>query len=460
MDGGVNAPGGRLTDSPAFAHLWGSDEVRALFSPAAMYRGWLEILAAVAGAQAELGIIPVFAAEAIAATDPAGIDLDAVAAETRRTSHSTLGFITVLRRVLPSPAADHVSYGISVQDVTDTWTVLVLRDVAQVAWRDLHALEARLVDLALAHRDTVMAGRTHGQAGAPITFGLKAASWADEVRRHLQRLAEGRQRWLVGQLGAAVGTLGFFGAQGPRLRVLFCSRLGLGDPLIGWCSSRDRLAEFSNLLAMICGTLARIGAEVFELARPEINELRELPRPGTVGSITMPHKRNPEGAEHLDTLARLARANAGVVLEGIVAVHERDGRAWKAEWAAFPEVCLLTSAALRLALDLTTRLEVDASAMAANVAAARGFLSSEEVAARVATRMGGPAARAALQDLLADAQRRGRSLIEAVTEAGMLDAEEVGDIVAHPSLFSASAAVDGVAARAVRARAAESESWP
>src|SRR6185437_12847357 len=171
--------------------------------------------------------------------------------------------------------------------------------------------------MAARHRDTVMAGRTHGQPGAPITFGFKVASWADEVRRHLDRLQQGRPRWLVGQLGGAVGVLGFFAPNG--------AELGLQDPGISWLSARDRIAEFGTVLALISGTLARIGNEVYELQRPEIGELREPTTADAVGSITMPHKRNPEGSEQLDTLARLVRANAGVLLEGLVAGHERDG---------------------------------------------------------------------------------------------------------------------------------------
>ena len=144
-----------------------------------------------------------------------------------------------------------------------------------------------------------------------------------------------------------MGTLGFFAPHGAELRAEFCAELGLADPGISWLTSRDRIAEFGGLLAMICGTLARIGNEVYELQRPEIGELREPTTGDTVGSITMPHKRNPEGSEHLDTLARLVRANAEVLTEGMVAGHERDGRGWKAEWVALPEVCLLTGVALQ-----------------------------------------------------------------------------------------------------------------
>src|SRR6478609_11648771 len=349
----------RLSDSEQYAHLWGTPELAAVFAARARLRTWLNILVALAAAQARLGIIPTRAAEQIAEHAQADLlDLDLIARETRLTSHSMLGLIRALQQILPEPAREYVYFGVTVQDVTDTWFAIVMRDVGNVVWRDLRAIEETLLTLATEHRTTVMAGRTHGQPGAPITFGFKVASWADEVRRHLDRLREGRPRWLVGQLGGAVGVLGFFEPEGGALRAQFCAELGLGDPGISWLTSRDRVAEFGGLLSMVCGTLARIGNEVFELQRAEIGELREPTTPEAVGSITMPHKRNPEGSEHLDTLARLARANAGVLVEGMVVVHERDGRGWKAEWSALPEVCLLTGAALDLAHRLLSGLEV------------------------------------------------------------------------------------------------------
>ena len=268
--------GTRLSSSLLYAHLWGTPELATIFDERAMLQTWLDVLAALARAQAQLGIVPAAAAAAI--TDGArveALDLDDVAEQTRVTSHSTLGLIHGLARVLPEHAREHVYVGATVQDVSDTWFGLVMRDVGAIVWRDLRALEAALLALAREHRDAVMAGRTHGQPGAPITFGFKAASWADEVRRHLDRLREGRARWLVGQLGGAVGALAFFGAAGPELRARFCAELGLADPGISWLTSRDRIAEFGGVLAMVCGTLARIGTEVYELARPEIGELAE-----------------------------------------------------------------------------------------------------------------------------------------------------------------------------------------
>jgi adenylosuccinate lyase len=442
----------RLTDSELYAHLWGTEELRAVFEERRRLQSWLDILVALAAAQAELGVVPSAAAVGIAeAASVDRLDLAFVAAETRRTSHSTLGLIRGLERVLPPAAREHVYYGATVQDLTDTWTALAMRRVGEVVRRDLGRIRARLVELAAAHRDTVMAGRTHGQPGAPITFGLKAASWADEVDRHLERLDQGEPRWLVGQLGGAVGTLAFFGDQGPELRARFCARLGLADPGVSWLTARDRLAEFGNLLAMVAATLARIGNEVYELQRPEIGELREAAGPEVVGSITMPHKQNPEGAEHLVTLGRLVRAQAGVLLEAMVGEHERDGRAWKAEWVAFPEVCLLTGAALALAGRLLDGLEVDAEAMAANLAATRGEVASEQVLAALAPALGKHRAQALLQETLRQGRAQGRhledTLLASPEVSSRLDPAGVRSLLAGDGTGSAGAMVDEVVGR-------------
>ncbi len=450
--------GARLSDSRLYAHLWGTDELRAVFDEEARLQSWLEILAALAAAQAELGLIPAASAEAIAAAARVELlDLDLAAEVTRSTSHSTLGLIAALQRLLPAEAAEHVYYGATVQDLTDTWTALAMRRVGRVVWRDLGAIEGLLLDLAERHRDTLMPGRTHGQPGSPISFGLKAASWADEVRRHRERLTEGAPRWLAGQLGGGVGTLAFFGATGLELRARFCARLELGDPVVPWLTARDRVAEFGHLLAMVTATLARIGTEVYQLQRPEIGELREPTAAGAVGSITMPHKRNPEAAEHLSTLARLVRQQAATLLEGMVGEHERDGRAWKAEWIALPEACLLTGAALALARRLLDGLEVDAERMLANLGAG-GYAASEAVLAELAPRLGKHRAQSLLQAALRAGQERGETLEEALH--GHLDAAEAGGGTALAAAAgSAGAIVDAAVRRGRAALATEPDPW-
>ena len=427
----------RLADAGMYAHLWGTPAVRAVFDERGRLQGWLDVLGALARAQAAYGLVPEPAAQAISTLTVDLLDLDVVADRTRATGHSTLGLIEALALVLPPEVHAHVHVGATVQDLTDTWTATALRVVLGEVRHDLVRLQALLVDLAQLHRDTVMAGRTHGQPGAPITFGWKAASWADEVGRHLDRFDEGRSRWLVGQLGGGVGTLASQGPDGLAVRARFCAELDLVDPGTAWLTARDRIAEVGGVLAMVTGTLARIGGEVYELQRPEIGELREGRAPGVVGSITMPHKRNPEGSEHLDTLARLVRANAGVLLEGMVGGHERDGRSWKAEWVALPEVCLLTAQASAMAVALLTSLEVDPAAMLANLPAAA---VSEQVLALLTPRLGKHAAQSALQTALAT----GLPVAQALSD--LLSSRELRTL--EPDTGHAGAMVDHVVARA------------
>ncbi|MDT4984204.1 MAG: adenylosuccinate lyase, partial [Pseudonocardiales bacterium] len=181
-----------LADSILYGHLWGTPEIKRLLDDEGRVQSWLEILAALAEAQAEVGLIPVDAAREIRVhADVNLLDLEKVAEQTRATGHSTLGLIRCLQEVLPERAREWVYYGATVQDVSDTWTSLVMREVGVILDRDLEHAVSAAVALAEKHRETIMCGRTHGQPGLPITFGFKAAVWAAELRRHCERLADG-----------------------------------------------------------------------------------------------------------------------------------------------------------------------------------------------------------------------------------------------------------------------------
>src|SRR5215471_8787699 len=450
----------RITDSALYGHLWGTAEARAILGEEGRLRGWLEVLAALARAQADAGVIPPDAAALISESALSRADLAYAAEQTRQSSHSMLGLIRALQQVLPPAAREYVYVGATVQDITDTATAVSLRRIGGIAWRDLRRIEELLLGLAVTHRSTVLAGRTHGQPGSPVTFGWKAASWADEVRRHLDRLVQGAPRWLVGQLGGGTGSLVYYGGRGLEVRARFCAELGLADPVISWPSARDRIAEFGQVLALVCGTLARIGGEVYELQRPEIGELAEPAAAGTVGSITMPHKRNPEASEHLDTLARLARANAAVLAEGVAAQHERDGRGWKAEWVALPEVCLLTSTALDTAIGLLSGLEVHSAAMARNLKRDGGYSVSERALAALAPRLGKHRAQAELGAALAGGAGSGVTAERALVESGLFAPDEAAELTARPDTGACEQMTDLVIARAQAARAAERPTWP
>ena len=398
-----------------FDHLWETAETRELFGDEGRTRAWLSVLAALAADQGELGLIPAGAAAEIAGRAARPVDLEAVGEETRSSGHSTLGLIRVLQRELSEEAREWVSYGATVQDVADTWTGLVAQRMLAITERDLAAAEASLGGLAGRHRAALMPGRTHGQPGLPITFGFKAAVWVAELRRHRERVAQARPRLAVGQLAGAVGTLSAWGADGLELQRRVLERLGLEVPDMTWLTARDRVAELVTLLALVTGTLAKIGNEVYNLQRPEIGELSEAPADGVVGSITMPQKRNPERSEHLATLARVVRADAGLALEGTVVEHERDGAAWKTEWALLPRACGAAAVALSLGAELAAGLKVHEDRMRANVDAQRGYVLAEPVMLALGAEVG---------------PRRAHELVHAAAARGSVEGQTLNNALA------------------------------
>ena len=444
-----------LIDSAVYGHGWSTAESVAIFSERARLERWVHVLKALAAAQADLEIIPEASARAIDGLDAQSLDPAALGAETRRTSHSTIGLVRELQSRLPEHAREHVYYGATVQDVSDTAAALEMRDVGGIVWRDLREVEGSLLELAVRHRDTPMLGRTHGQPGAPITFGLKAASWADETARHLERWCQSRPRLVVGQLAGAVGALGFYGELGPALRSRFCERLGLGEPTISWLTARDRIAEFASNAALVSATMARMANEVYNLQRREVGEVAEAASEATMGSITMPHKRNPERSEQMVTLARLVRSAAGVLTETMVGDHERDGRTWKTEWVLLPEMSHYLLAQLGLARGLAASIEVDAGVMAANLET-MGDFGSQELLRRLSARLGKHRANDELQQAYRTARLSGRPLAEVLAQVASPTELEGLD---RPETGAAAAMVDAVVAAATGRRSGETDEW-
>ncbi len=422
-----------LIDSLIYQNSWGTPELRELFDEVSRTRSWLEILATLAETQAEFGLIPSEAAQAVATTCRT-VELDTAFFEEVRagfeaTNHSTIGLIRALQQRIRGNSGEWLYYGATVQDITDTWTALVLQRVREIVKRELAAIEDNLSLLAIEHRDTVMAGRTHGQIGLPITFGFKVAIWTMEVRRHRQRLRELAPRLEVGQLAGGVGSLSSLGPRALELQKHFLERLGLRAPAISWTTSRDILAEWFNLLALIASTGDKIGHEIYTLQRTEIGEVSEGFVAGTVGSITMPHKRNPEISEHLGTLARVIRYNAALIVESLVHDHERDGRSWKTEWAVLAETCLAACKLLALLRTMTSNLEVHADRMRANLEATGGFVLSEAVMLALAERIGKQSAHTLVYETAMAAHTAGSGFKEAVLDNPQirthLSAEEI-----------------------------------
>jgi adenylosuccinate lyase len=375
-------------DSVTLQHLWSTDELRAIFSEQNRVQKWLDFEAAFSDAQAELGIIPKEAAAAIRANASVDqIDIPEMAAEMRRIKHSLVPML----KQLQAHCGEHgqwVHYGPTTQDVLDTGVVMQLREAHDIFMRDVRGVGRELARLAEQHRDTIMAGRTHGVQALPITFGHKCAIWLDELSRHQERLKQAEPRLFVGMLVGAVGTQASLGTQARALEELTFAKLGLGVTDISWAPSRDRFTEYANILAMLGATLSKIGNELFNLQRNEFAEVEEGFSEGKLGSSTMPHKRNPTAAENVAGLARALRYNATMMTEAMVQEHERDGIAWKTEWKALPECCLIAGAALFQSVRLLAGLRVDAQAMGLNLDRMRGYLLSERVMLELGKKVG------------------------------------------------------------------------
>lgn len=452
-----------IADSLIYAPAWGTDEMRAIFDDAPRTQAWLEILAALARAQAELGIIPESAASEIANhTHVEELNLDNIRRGYQATSHSTLGLIHEWQRILSPQAGEWIYFGATVQDLTDTWMALALKRVAEIIYRDLRAIEAALLAHADKQRETLMPGRTHGQIGLPITFGFKAAVWAREVRRHIQRLRELAPRIAVGQLAGGVGSVSSYGDLGLELLARFCARLQLNVPEISWDTARDRLAEFGNLAAMIAATLAKIANEIYSLQRPEIAEVSEPFEMGRVGSITMPHKRNPEFSEQIVTLARVMRYHAALLTEGMLQEHERDARAWKAEWLALPHVALSLGKSLALSKEMIGGLAIHADAMRKNLDLTQGYVLSEAVMLALAQKIGKQTAHQIVYELAMRGVEQGMSFKQALLADARVTAQlsenEIDTLLdyrAHIGMIPQM--IERVLARAKEERAREAE---
>jgi adenylosuccinate lyase len=367
-------------DSILLKHLWGTQALRAVFNDENRVQKWFDFEAALALAQAELGIIPQAAADEIARkAKVANVDLEAIAAGIRKINHPLVPALRALQAVCADGHGEFLHFGPTTQDVLDTGTMLQLKEAHQIFLRDLRAVGRALCALAEKYRDTPMVGRTHAVQALPITFGHKCAIWLSEAGRNYERLKQLEARTFVGSLVGAVGTKASFGDQAFELDEKVMARLGLGVADISWQPARDRFAEYTGVLGLIGGSLAKVAAEIVSLAHNEIDEIGEPFTEGKVGSSTMPHKRNPVIAEGVVAVGRTLRYTVALMHDALIVEHERDATGWRIEWKALPEACLMTGAILEKMNTILGGLEVNPAKMRRNLDTLGGFLMSERV---------------------------------------------------------------------------------
>ncbi|MDR1827879.1 MAG: adenylosuccinate lyase [Methylobacteriaceae bacterium] len=380
--------GSTAIDSLAIGTLFGTAEMKNIFSDRNLVQKWIDTEAALAKAQGEIGMIPKEAADEINRKADATLLDYAAIGENYKSSITIVPLLKEYKKVLDNNAGEYLHWGATSQDIVDTGLILRIREAHAVIARQVADCAEAARGLAAKYRDVVMAGRTHVQHALPITFGMKAATWVYELENHEVRLKECAPRLFIGQLSGAVGTLASMNDKGLQVQKRTMDILGLGVTPVHWHSTRDHIAEFMNLLALIAGTITRITHEVLTLQRTEIGELEEPFFMGKVGSSTMPHKRNPQVCENVIGLCRLVRAQAPVAVECMNIEHERDWSCEISEWEFVPTACIHLDAALEKTLDILRNLIVYPDKMEANLNILHGIMLSESIMIHLAEKMG------------------------------------------------------------------------
>jgi adenylosuccinate lyase len=336
---------------------------------------WLEVELAALDAWAEVGVVPPEAAADV--RERAAVPTPERVAEIEElTQHDLAAFVDAVAEGL-GQTGRWLHYGLTSSDVLDTATALQVRAAGALVLDGLERAFRAVIRKAEEHRETVMAGRTHGVHAEPITFGAKLAGWAFELERDRERVVRALEGMRVGKLAGAVGT---YGGGDPEVERIACERLGLvPESVATQVVPRDRHAELLSALALVAASLDRFATEIRHLARTEVREVAEPFRSGQKGSSAMPHKRNPVVAERITGLARVVRAGATVGLENVALWHERDISHSSAERVVLPDAFLALDYMLDRFAWLVDGLVVDAERMRRNLDASRGLVFSQRV---------------------------------------------------------------------------------
>jgi adenylosuccinate lyase len=355
---------------PEMARLWSQD---------AKYDAWLKVELAVCEVYAKRGVIPSDALGRIRAK--ARVDaarIDEIEAKTR---HDVIAFLTNLEESIGADSR-YVHLGMTSSDVLDTALALQLQQACEVLLGDLERFRRALRALALAHKDTLCVGRSHGIHAEPMVFGLKPALWYAEAGRNIERLKRGKEAVRVGKISGAIGT---FAHIDPDVEEEVCRLLGLEpDPISTQVVQRDRHAELCAVLAIVAASLEKVAVEIRSLQRTEILEVEEPFAEGQKGSSSMPHKRNPVGSENVSGLARLVRTNALAALENVALWHERDISHSSVERVILPDSTILVDYMLHRMTGIIDGLQVYPERMKENMERSYGLMFSQRVLLKLA----------------------------------------------------------------------------
>ncbi|MFZ0038875.1 MAG: 3-carboxy-cis,cis-muconate cycloisomerase [Candidatus Acidiferrales bacterium] len=394
--------------------------IEELYGDRARLQGMLDFEAALARAEAHVGIIPARVAPIISAKCRAELfDVGALASATALAGNPAIPLVKQLTDLVgkdDKEAMRFVHWGATSQDAIDTGFVLQLRHALDHIEAELERLSDASAQIAEKHRNTVVAGRTWMQQALPTTLGLKVAGWVDALDRHRLRIEEIRQRALVLQFGGAVGTLAALGNRGMDVATALGRELDLPVPKIPWHGHRDRVVEVATVMGLCAGTLGKIARDISLETQTEVAEVFEPSGPGRGGSSTLPHKRNPVACAVVLSAANRVPGLVASVLAAMVQEHERGLGGWHAEWEAIPEIIRLTGGALHHLAAMTMELEIDDSKMRENLEITHGLIFAE-----------------AAQMLLAQAVGRqtAHEIVEAASNRARAEHRDLREVLAH-----------------------------
>lgn len=391
-----------------------STSMAAIFAPASHVQHLLDFEAALAHAEAQAGLIPAQAAQAIARCCHAELfDVAALYQEAALAGTPVIPLVRMLTAQVEESARGFVHWGATSQDAIDTALMLQMdAGLARLA-AGTEAICASCAQLAELHRQTLMVGRTLMQQALPITFGLKAAHWLSQVARQTRALHNHRQQTLAAQVGGAAGTLAALGSHGPQVAQLLAQELHLPLPDLPWHTERDRVAEIAATLGIVAGAMARIAGDIILLSQTEVGEVTEASTPGKGGSSAMPNKRNPVDSINAIAAARLALGVVPVLFSALPQEHERAAGAWQAEWTAIPALFTYTASAVERVQTAVAGLQVDAARMRANLELTHGLVMAEALTMALAAHLGKAEAHQIVATLSRQVTASGENLLQA-----------------------------------------------
>jgi 3-carboxy-cis,cis-muconate cycloisomerase len=406
-----------LLDSAIFRDIFSTEAMRRVFSDEARVQYYLDFEAALARAQARLGVIPRDAGDEIVKHCRAQeFDLAKLKAQTERIGYPVLPVVQQLVALCEGGLGEWCHWGATTQDITDTATVMQIRDALKLIEDDINAISDSLAGLSKKYRDTPMAGRSNLQQAVPITFGYKMATLLAAFERHKQRLKELRARVLVGEFGGAAGTLSSLGDKGLAVQAELMKEMNLGQPAIAWHTVRDTIAEVGCFLGLVTGICGKIAFDVKLMMQTEVEEVYEPFHEGRGSSSTMPQKRNPISCVYITALTAIVRQHVAALLNAMEEDHERSTGPWEIEWIVLPEIFLMSAGALAQTRFLVGGLQVDEKRMRANLDVTNGLIMSEAVMMGVGPYLGRQRAHDHIYDICRQVVATGRPLLDLLCE--------------------------------------------